>query len=117
MKLLYVFNKVDFPSGSKIFLPIGIKKIKIRGNAGACSIKELGYISASPINSLPSMEFPIINGKSPNSFTIANWTNEAIDVNILVEELGGIPDPNYFLDTPTVIPEIISDDPTEQEEK
>lgn len=64
-----------------------------------------------------SFEFPIIDGKSPNTFTIEYWEASATTLHILINELGGIPDPNYFSDTPTVIPEIISDEPTEQEEK
>lgn len=45
------------------------------------------------------------------------WGDSTKQIEIVVEELGGIPDPNYFSDTPTVIPEIIPDEPTEQEEK
>lgn len=62
-----------------------LKKIKINVGAGACSIAEIGYINSNAINDLTPMEFPIINGKSPN--------------------------------TSTVIPEIITNEPTEQEVK
>lgn len=63
------------------------------------------------------IEFPIIAGKSPNTFTISYWDANATVLYILINELGGVPDPNYFSDTTTVIPEIITDEPPEQEEK
>lgn len=117
MQLLYTFNKSTHPQGSKITIPFGIKKMKIRFDVDGGSISEIGWITAQPFNTSTPIEFPIINGRSPNTFTISYLGSNATNVEILLQELGGIPDPNYFSDTPTVIPEIISDEPTEQEEK
>lgn len=117
MKLLYGFNKSVYPNGSKVTLPVGIKKAKFMFLGGYCTIKEVGSIGNHPMNISIPIEFPIIDGKSPNTFTIDYWDTNAKILYILIAEIGGIPDPNYFSDTPTVIPEIISDEPTEQEEK
>lgn len=117
MKLVYTFNKSTHPQGSKITIPFGIKKMKIKTDVGSATILEIGGISGQQFNVCTPIEFPIINGKSPNTFTLSYLGSNTTNVEILLQELGGIPDPNYFSDTPTVIPEIISDEPTEQEEK
>lgn len=117
MKLLYRFDKSEYPVKSKVTLPVGIKKAKITFLGGYCTIAELGSIGTQPMSICVPFEFPIIDGKSPNTFTIEYWEASASALYILINEIGGIPDPNYFSDTPTVIPEIISDEPTEQEEK
>lgn len=106
MQLLYKFNKSTHPQGSKITIPFGIKKMKIRFDVDGGSISEIGWITAQPFNSSTSIEFPIINGRSPNTFTLSYLGSNTSNVEILLQELGGIPDPNYF-----------SDEPTEQEEK
>ncbi len=92
-----------------------LKKCKICLDKGG-TVNEIGYFSAGNMQNCNTFEFPIINGKSPNTFNI-NLSGEGNYIYFIVEELGGIPDPNYFSDTPTVLPEIISDEPTEQEEK
>ena len=117
MKLLYTFNKSTYPQGSKITIPFGIKKMKIKSDRDSVTISEIGGINQQSFNMSTPIEFPIINGRSPNTFTLAYLGSNTTNVEILIQELGGIPDPNYFSDTPTVIPEIISDEPTEQEEK
>lgn len=49
-----------------------------------------------PKNSQPAhYEFPIINGKSPSAFKLVNNTDSEVTVQVVVEELGGLPDPNY----------------------
>lgn len=117
MLLRFTFNKESFPKGSSISLPYGLKKIKIKVDTGLVTIMELGNIGGGYLNIIKSIEFPIVDGKSPNTFNILYWNDSTKEIEIFVEELGGIPDPNYFSGTPTVIPEIISDEPTEQEEK
>lgn len=117
MLLRFTFNKESFPKGSSISVPYGLKKIKLKVDTGLATIRELGNIGGGYVNNVNSIEFPIVDGKSPNTFDILYWADSTKEIEIIVEELGGIPDPNYFLDTPTVIPEIISDEPTEQEEK
>lgn len=115
MLLRFTFNKESYPRGSSISLPYGLKKIKIKVDTGLVTIRELGNIGGGYINIINSIEFPIVDGKSPNTFTIMYWTENTKEIEVFVEELGGIPNPNYFSDTPTVIPEIIPDDSTEQE--
>lgn len=66
---------------------------------GYSNIKELGSIGNHTMNISVPFEFPIIDGKSPNTFTIDYWSNETKLLYILISELGGIPDPNYFSDT------------------
>ena len=73
-------------------------------SGGTVTIKELGNITASSLLNSALLEFPIIQGTSPCCFTI-NWGTNATEFTILISELGGIPDPNYFNDTPTTIPE------------
>lgn len=91
MELLYAFEKSSYPAKSTITLPYGLKKIKIKGANGGATIKELGYI-----NECESICFPIVNGKSPNTFTIIYWGDTTTEIDIFIEELGGIPDPDYF---------------------
>lgn len=86
-------------------------------NTANVSLTELGTIASAGFNMVEDISFPIINGKSPSVFTINNWADGAVSLEVLIEEIGGIPDPNYFSDTPTVIPEIIQDETTEQEEE
>lgn len=117
MKILYTFNKSTYPQDSKITIPFGIRKMKIKCDIGSATINEIGGISSQPFNVCTAIEFPIINGRSPNTFTLSYLDDNTNNVEILLQELGGIPDPNYFSDTPTVIPEIIQDELTEQEEK
>lgn len=50
----------------------------------------------APIDAAPAhYSFPIIDGKSPCKFQIVNNTSEAIQVEVIIEEFGGIPDENY----------------------
>jgi hypothetical protein len=109
IKLLYTFK---LNNNESIILPVGVKKMKIRNISTGSTIIELGTISSSPINQCVDIEFPIVNGKSPCKFTSIGDGNT---YQLLITELGGTPDPNYFSDEPTVIPEIIPDEPTEQE--
>lgn len=95
MQLRYVFEKSSYPLNSTITLPYGVKKIKIKSNGGA-TFKELGYISAKSINECVSICFPIVNEKSPNTFTVSYWSDTTDQIEIFIEELGGRPDPDYF---------------------
>lgn len=117
MTIRYVFFKDKYPVGSAITLPYGVHEVKIYANGGSATIKEIGGVSTAPVSSATPIKFPIIDGKSPNVFHIEYWSEATRSVEFLIMELGGIPDPNYFTDTPTVIPEIISDEQTGQEEK
>lgn len=42
MKLLYTFNKSTHPQGSKITIPFGIKKMKIKCDREGATIAEIG---------------------------------------------------------------------------
>ena len=117
MKLLYSFTKEKYPRLSFISLPYGLKKIKIKVDSGIVTIANIGNIGSTNINLLTDLQFPIIDGKSPNTFKILYWSDNTKEIQIFIEEIGGVPDPNYFDDTPTIMPEIIQDETTEQEEE
>lgn len=42
------------------------------------------------------MEFPTVDGKSPNTFTISYWADSATSLFINVESIGGVPDDKFF---------------------
>ena len=117
MKLLYTFKKEKYPKASIISVPYGLKKIKIKVDGGIAIIDNIGSISSTNVNVLNDLQFPIIDGKSPNTFKIIYWSDSATALQIFIEEIGGVPDPNYFDDTPTVIPEIIQDETKQEEEQ
>ena len=114
MTIIKLFYQFKLGNNEVIILPVGVKKMKIRNISVGSTIVELGTIGTSPMNQCVDIEFPIVNGKSPCKFTSIGDNNT---YQLLITEVGGIPDPNYFTDTPTVIPEIIPDEPTEQEKK
>lgn len=89
-------KKTSYPVRSTITLPYGVKKIKIKASGTGALIKEIGFISSKSINECVSICFPIINEKSPNTFTISYWADNATQIEIFIEELGGTPDPDYF---------------------
>lgn len=95
MRLLY-FETAEPSSVASIVLPFGVKKCKIRAGAGTLPVTGLGVVSAGAFNTLGDYTFPIINGLSPNTFTFNNTSTTATQLYVLVEELGGLPDPDYF---------------------
>lgn len=94
MKLQFIKN---IPSKSTVLieLPFGVSKVKLRGGA-SLTINNVGDISNAGINQCTSLCFPILNGKSPNTFAVYNNGESATNVYIFVEELGGVGDPDYF---------------------
>ena len=96
MQTYFRFSKTDYPAGSKIVLPFGIRKAKFRAGGATVIISEIGAISIAPINQITSMEFPTVDGKSPNTFTISSWTDNATSLYINVESIGGVPDNKFF---------------------
>lgn len=83
MKLLYEVSVPSKANGT-IVLPVGVSQVK------------MGAISSYGLNQCVSIRFPIINGKSPNTFTAYNSSDAVVVFYVFVEELGGIPDPDYF---------------------
>lgn len=112
MKLIFRVVKSE---GNSITIPFGIKKCKLVAEGGTIVLENVGPIGSIYINNTIDTEFPIINGKSPCVFKVNSWGSTGSALNIFVTELGGIPDPNYFSNKPTVIEEIISADSTEGE--
>ena len=96
MQTYFRFNKTDYPAGSKIVLPFGLRKAKFRVDASTVIISEIDSIGPSPINQVITMEFPTVDGKSPNTFTISNWAGSATTLFINVESIGGVPDNKFF---------------------
>lgn len=80
-----------------ITLPVGLKKAKFFMPEGTITLAEIGTIGPGLPQDVHSIEFPIIDGKSPNTFTVSYISDgDNIALTILVEELGATPDPNYF---------------------
>lgn len=94
MNLLYSAN-IE-PSGNKtLTVPFGVKRCKMRSSAQVPVIVGIGPISSSAFNTITDFKFPI-NGQSPNTFTTSFGGTETITIYLLVEEIGGTPDPEYF---------------------
>lgn len=94
MKLLY--SAEITASNKTLTVPFGVKRCKMRSSAQTPIITGIGPIGTTAINACTSLEFPIINGTSPNTFTTTFGGTETLTIYVLVEELGGIPDPDYF---------------------
>lgn len=56
------------------------------------------YISQGSINTVSSIEFPIINNKSPNKLTFSGTLSEKNPIIVIIEEFGGTPSDTYFED-------------------
>lgn len=79
MQLLY---SAEITSSNKtLTVPFGVKRCKTRSSAQTPIITGIGPIGTTAINACTSLQFPIINGTSPNTFTTT---------------FGGTPDPEYF---------------------
>lgn len=94
MKLQYILS-VPAASTAAITLPFGVAQVKMRGSV-SMSITGIGQISNAGINQCTSIRFPIIDGKSPCTFSAYNNEANAANFYLFVEELGGIPDSDYF---------------------
>lgn len=94
MKLLY--SAEITASNKTLTVAFGVKRCKMRSSAQTPIITGIGPIGTTAINACTSLEFPIINGTSPNTFTTTFGGTETLTIYVLVEELGGIPDPDYF---------------------
>lgn len=73
------------------------KKVKI-GCTDNTTFNNVIFISNTLFESMGSLEFPIINGKSPEYLTITYVPDKPITVNVLIEEFGGKPSATYFED-------------------
>lgn len=76
----------------------GAKKIKIGSSNGNVFFNHVIYISSRTFQTMGSIEFPIINGKSPEYLTITSVSGDSVEVDILIEEFGGKPSATYFED-------------------
>lgn len=83
----------------------GAKKILCVGNNGYCvnfgessGVRKDTIFASSVTAGGNHIEFPIINGKSPCTFTFRTYSGSTsgTNINLFVEELGGVADPNYF---------------------
>lgn len=96
MKLLYT---ISVPTSGSVTLqiPYGVSSCKMRmGTSGV--VENVGWISSVGMNDANDIKFPIINGKSPNTFKVTQTGTAETSTNfyLLITELGGIPDPDYF---------------------
>lgn len=94
MKLQYILS-VPATSTAAITLPFGVAQVKMRGSV-SMSITGIGQISNAGINQCTSIRFPIIDGKSPCTFSAYNSEANSANFYLFVEELGAIPDSDYF---------------------
>ncbi len=94
MKLLYEVSVPSKANGT-IVLPVGVSQVKMRSSANL-TVSNVGTIAGYGLNQCTSIRFPIINGKSPNTFTAYNSSDSVVVFYVFIEELGGIPDPDYF---------------------
>lgn len=79
----------------------GVKKIALVGNGDSFAMGNSDASNYMPVTNLTKagfthLEFPIIDGKSPCVFKFRNYGTGGLYLNIVVEELGGIADPDYF---------------------
>lgn len=86
MKLLYEVSVPSKANGT-IVLPVGVSQVKIRAAVNV-NVLNVGIISNEGINQCNSIRFPIIDGKSPNTFTAYNG-DSAGNLYVFIEELGG----------------------------
>lgn len=56
------------------------------------------YIDNTTFETMGSIEFPIINGKSPEYLTVSYLQSDNVIVRVLIEEFGGTPSATYFED-------------------
>lgn len=96
MKLYYTIT-VPTTGSVTLQIPYGISSCKMRMGTNGM-VENVGFVSSAGVNQTTDIKFPIINGKSPNTFKISQTgTPEAVTTfYLLITELGGIPDPNYF---------------------
>lgn len=92
-----LFSATIKPSGNKtLTVPYGVKRAKFRSSAQVPVLVGIGPISSSAMNTIQDIEFPLVNGSSPNTFTASFSGTEPITIYCLVQEVGGTPDPDYF---------------------
>lgn len=93
----HVYNISNIKLNDKIPL-YGAKKIRIRSTTGSCSLRfdDNIYISTVAIQSQVPMFFPVIDGKSPLYATVTYISEENVGLSIFIDELGGVPDENYW---------------------
>lgn len=92
-----LFSAKIEPSGNKtLTVPYGVKRAKFRSSAKVPVLVGIGPISSGAMNTIQDIEFPLVNGSSPNTFTASVDVTETIIIYCLVQEVGGTPDPDYF---------------------
>lgn len=93
----HVYNVQNIMVNDKIPL-FGAKKIRIRTTSGSCTLRfdDNMYISTISLNSQVPMCFPVIDGKSPLYATVAYVSTDDVGLSLFIDELGGVPDENYW---------------------
>ena len=96
MKLVYT---IVVPTSGSVTLqiPYGVSSCKMRMGANGI-VENVGVVSSVGMNQITDIKFPIINGKSPNTFKIsqAGSPETTTTFYLLITELGGIPNSDYF---------------------
>ena len=97
MKLLYTIT-VPANGSVELIIPIGVKSCKMRASNNV-AVESVGVCATTAVNTVPDIKFPIIDGKSPCKFKITQAAGSATTFYLLITEIGGIPDPDYFKKT------------------
>lgn len=93
--ILNLFKNIKM--GDKI--PIyGAKKIKIMTTSGNVSLQSILFIDSASFNKVESIEFPVINNKSPMYLIVSYVSADNIGIRYIIEEFGGTPSETYFED-------------------
>lgn len=75
----------------------GARKISCYGVGNFSQVNVAYPDTLSIMNNQATYEFPVIKGKSPSVFKIYNSQTSTRAICFVVEKLGGIADPNYFI--------------------
>lgn len=97
---MYAWYFTNLVANDIAVIPVGAKAIKYRTSSSGSNIDFGAIISSSSValNDSTEVVFPIVKNMSPNSFKIVTVGSSAenTSLTIIVNELGGTPDPYYF---------------------
>lgn len=93
----HVYNIANIKLNDKIPL-FGAKIIRFRTTVGSCTLRfdDNFYVSNIALNAQTPLYFPVIDGKSPLYATVVYISENAVGLNMFIDELGGVPDENYW---------------------
>lgn len=95
MKHTYIISNVKALDKIPIY---GAKKIRLQALGGNATIKLDGNLAVPNFNIFQQIpiNIPVIDGKSPSSVTVVFASTENVNIYVYIDELGGVPDENYW---------------------